>query len=398
MQDAGAEQVEVGPAEHLPFQHLDPVELALDGPELWGRVRPAVTVRLAGLGWAVSSSGLVTKEDLDEFGRSAFDADDPLSVAAVLVEAVERDRIAEVADIGHALVLAAEIVERSGDLDTALGLADRAVEAYRRHGDDGNGFPRAFRAELLLRLGRADEGMAELAALRALLMRDPDAVSYVSEALEAGGRAEVAEQWLTAALQTLLERRAGAGRSDPAGRRAAMMAYGLAQQRHRLRRALDLVHDELDDLADRLRDAVHDAFDDDLDDDDDDFGDDGYEATAVLFWPRAEFDQVLARWPVLAGVYGASWDEHRARLQRGLVTLAESGCAQLAVLAGSAHELGAFAARHGGDPTDAEVRQGYAEDLQEHPRRTAWPPGRNDGCWCGSGGKYKKCCLPRTRT
>ncbi len=31
MQDAGAEQVEAGPAEHLPFQHLDPVELALDG-------------------------------------------------------------------------------------------------------------------------------------------------------------------------------------------------------------------------------------------------------------------------------------------------------------------------------------------------------------------------------
>jgi hypothetical protein len=26
-----------------------------------------------------------------------------------------------------------------------------------------------------------------------------------------------------------------------------------------------------------------------------------------------------------------------------------------------------------------------------------WPPGRNDPCWCGSGTKYKKCCLPRAR-
>jgi uncharacterized protein YchJ len=22
----------------------------------------------------------------------------------------------------------------------------------------------------------------------------------------------------------------------------------------------------------------------------------------------------------------------------------------------------------------------------------AWPPGRNERCWCGSGVKYKKCC------
>ena len=22
----------------------------------------------------------------------------------------------------------------------------------------------------------------------------------------------------------------------------------------------------------------------------------------------------------------------------------------------------------------------------------AWPPGRNEPCWCGSGRKYKKCC------
>jgi uncharacterized protein YecA (UPF0149 family) len=26
----------------------------------------------------------------------------------------------------------------------------------------------------------------------------------------------------------------------------------------------------------------------------------------------------------------------------------------------------------------------------------AWPPGRNQPCWCGSGPKYKKCCAART--
>ncbi|MGH3922605.1 MAG: SEC-C metal-binding domain-containing protein [Pseudonocardiaceae bacterium] len=50
-----------------------------------------------------------------------------------------------------------------------------------------------------------------------------------------------------------------------------------------------------------------------------------------------------------------------------------------------------------GDPTDPQVRQDYAEHVNEHHRKI-WPPGRNETCWCGSGAKYKKCCLPRARS
>ena len=57
--------------------------------------------------------------------------------------------------------------------------------------------------ELLL-LGRVDEAMVELNTLRPRLTRDEDAVSYVSEALHAGGQIEVALEWLTAVLETAL--------------------------------------------------------------------------------------------------------------------------------------------------------------------------------------------------
>jgi tetratricopeptide (TPR) repeat protein len=333
----------------------------------------------------------LTSDDLDEIGQAAFDADDPLAVAAELVEAVEQGRLADKADIGYALSLAAEITKREDDLHAALALADRAVEAYRVHGDAGYGYLRAFRAELMLRLGREDEAMAEFAALRSSISRDPDAVSYVSEALQAAGRAEIAEQWLSAALETALERWDGSSprRADPADESAAVM-YALAQQRHLLRRDLDLPHDEHDDLADRLQDAVYGV---DADDDEDE-----YEGTAVLFWPREEFDRVVGRWPVLVEAYGHSWEEHRTRLQRGLQLWADSGRTGLALLAGSADELSGYAARVGGDPTDPDVREGYAQHLESNPRETAWPPGRNEACWCGSGLKYKKCCLPRSRT
>jgi hypothetical protein len=334
----------------------------------------------------------LTRDDLDEIGQSAFDADDPFAVAAELVDAVEQGRLADKADIGYALILAAEITEREGDLQAALALAERGVEAYRVHGDAGHGYPRAFRAELFLRLGREDEAMAEFVALRPLLGRDLDAVSYVSEALETAGRAEIAEQWLSAALETAVAGMAGRSprRSQP-GHELALVVYALAQQRHRLRRDLDLPHDEHDDLADSLQDAVYGMAG--ADDDEDE-----YEGTAVLFWPREEFDRVVGRWPVLAAAYGHSWDEHRARLQRGLRLWAESGRSGLALLAGSAEELASFAARAGGDPTDPEVRQGYAQHLENHPRETRWPPGRNEACWCGSVMKYKKCCLLRSRT
>ena len=109
------------------------------------------------------SSPLLTTDDLDELGATAFDTDDPLAVAADLVDAVERGRVADKANIGYALILAAEITERAEDLDGALVLADRAVAAYRVHGDGEYGYPRSVRAGLLLRLGQEDEGLAELA-------------------------------------------------------------------------------------------------------------------------------------------------------------------------------------------------------------------------------------------
>lgn len=85
--------------------------------------------------------------------------------------------------------------------------------------------------------------------------------------LEVGGRAEIAEQWLVAALEAALERR----ESLADGREEA--AYGdggvrVDAQRHRIRRDLDLPHDEHDDLADRLQDAVDGVLADKYDADD----------------------------------------------------------------------------------------------------------------------------------
>jgi hypothetical protein len=319
------------------------------------------------------STGPLTSEDLDEIGFSF--RNQPFEVAAELVDAVDRGLVADPADTGRALMLAAEITEREGDLQAAQVLAERAVEASRVHGDP-DGYSRAFHAELLLRLGREDDAMAELTALRPSLSEDAGAVSYISEALERGGHPEIAEQWLTTALHTVLQRQQAleSHRDQSAYAEAASLVSGLAQERHRVRRDLGLPHDEYDDLAEALRSAGLDELGiDDLD----------YEGTA-LFWPQPEFDRLLLRWPVLAEEYGQTWDEYLTTVQRSLVLWSESGRPRLALFAGAVDQLAHYADREGSDPTNPQVRQRYAQHLAEHSRETAWSLGGNHECWCGS--------------
>jgi hypothetical protein len=322
----------------------------------------------------------LTAADLDDIGHASFTADDPSAVVAELVAAVDQDRIPDPEDVGYALMLAAEISERHNDLPAALELASRAVEALGAGTGQAAGRARAFRAELLARVGREEEATAEFAALRPLLLRDDDAASYLSESLEGCGRGQIAEEWLTAALDTAAEWGA-----DGDIERVKLI-YALAQVRYRVRRELDLPRDENDDMAARMREML--------------FSDDDPRASLLpvaMFWPRAEFDRLLLRWPALAGSYGHTWDGHRAEVERGLVQAAESGLTGLAVYAGSVDGLAAHAARSGADPVDPLVRSDYEAHLWRFAPAVPWPPGRNEVCWCGSSLKYKKCCLPRSR-
>jgi SEC-C motif len=347
-------------------------------------------MKMSAIRCAMPSTGLLTADDLDEIGRVTSDVDLSRELATQLVGAIDQNLVADQIDTGYALVLAAEITERDGDLPEALVLAERAIEAHRVHGEP-DGYPRAFRARLLLRLGREDEAMAQLSALRPLLCQDPDAVAYICEALEAGGRAETAEQWLTVALSTVLQRRQElqSQRGEPEHRQAVAMAFVLAQCRHAIRGDLGLPHDEYDYLADRLTSVVQAVFGADEPD---------YEHATLLFWPRPEFERLLLRWPALAEEYGQTWDEYRTTVQKTLVLWLESSSLRFRLRAGAVDELATHAERSGGDPTDPQVRQDYALDLTEPAQEIAWPPGRNHPCWCGSSQKYKKCCLPRART
>ncbi|GIM94205.1 SEC-C domain-containing protein [Paractinoplanes toevensis] len=319
----------------------------------------------------------LTSADLSQLRQSALGAADPLGIAAELAEAVDSGGLADPDDAGYALTLAAEIAESRTKLDAALRYADRAVDAYQKRDDTQAASAHALRARILFRSGRADDAMAELEPLRPLLTRYPDAAAYVTAALAVGGRNRVAEQWLTEAVQATLAER---DQPEPADAEDAGQLFFLLQQRHRLRHLIGLPHDTHDNLAERLETRLANSAAPAA----------GGSADDLLFWPQAEFDRLLAKWPALTESYDRNFDDHRARLERELVRLAGTGRVGLAVFPGSVDGLT-------GDATDAKVRADYARRLETGTTKISWPPERNAACWCGSGIKYKKCCLPRSR-
>jgi hypothetical protein len=221
-------------------------------------------------------------------------------------------------------------------------------------------------ARVLFRVGRNDEAMAVLEPLRPTLTEYPDAAAFLTAALAAGGRPDVAEEWLTDAVTTSLAERKEPTDADDAG-----LLFFLLQQRHRLRHALGRQHDQHDNLAERLETRLANAQTSTQEPD-------------LVFFPQAEFAKLIEQWPALAEAYGKDWDEHRARLEKDLVRLGGH-----TLLKGTADGLA-----EQGDPTDPQTRTAYADKPGEE---ISWPPERNGACWCGSGLKYKKCCLPRSR-
>jgi hypothetical protein len=324
---------------------------------------------------------VLSTEDIDRIAAEASESESPETLAAVLVAAVDDGRLADAADAGYALTVAAEITTDTDEPEVAIALAERAIEACERSGGASTSHPSAVRADALFVAGRDEEAMTQLAVLRDRLTEDPDAAMLVGEVLVANGQAEVAEEWLTEALDTVLQRHDELESSDPTYDDVAMITFEVLQARHGVRHELGLPHDEYDDLADEMMEDLEDSLDD---------------GPVVLFFPEPEFDEALRRWPDLATDYGATWDDHRAITETELRLRAEHGTTGLAIIPATAEALAAFATAAGSDQIDTPTLQAYRDSLVDAGTpQTPWPPGRNDSCWCGSQTKYKRCCLPR---
>jgi hypothetical protein len=114
---------------------------------------------------------------------------------------------------------------------------------------------------------------------------------------------------------------------------------------------------------------------------------------ATPYFPPEEFALAVAAWPGFAEDWDA--DGHAAyalAMDRRMRAVAPNAARRPVVVPLSVEIVRERSAANGLDADAAEARTRVAYEIAQEGDAIAWPPGRNDPCWCGSGSKYKKCC------
>ncbi|GAA3930283.1 hypothetical protein GCM10023085_09550 [Actinomadura viridis] len=140
----------------------------------------------------------VTEDDLDDLEFDTLRTGDHISAAR---------RLSELAESVSGGVSRANVLLRAGEQWQHAGDHARAAELYRAAVDDGGetyGDARAYLADALFELGRADEARALVERIRSERPRDPEVYRTVAEVLYAQGDAAGAHDWATSGADVVL--------------------------------------------------------------------------------------------------------------------------------------------------------------------------------------------------
>ncbi|MFD0683657.1 tetratricopeptide repeat protein [Actinomadura fibrosa] len=140
----------------------------------------------------------VTEDDLDDLEFDTLRTGDHISAAR---------RLSELAEAVSGGVSRANVLLRAGEQWQHAGDHARAAELYRKALEDGGevyGDPRAYLADALFELGRADEARGLVEQIRADKPRDPEVYRAVAEVLYAQGDASGAHEWATSGADVVL--------------------------------------------------------------------------------------------------------------------------------------------------------------------------------------------------
>ena len=118
-------------------------------------------------------------------------------------------------------------------------------------------------------------------------------------------------------------------------------------------------------------------------------------APATPWFPADAFAEALTAWGAAFNHAGETHEAYAAGLDRTLRQSTGGVTGRNPVLVAiTVADAEAFAAAERWQAAWPVTHdQVAAAAVRDDPARgVAWPPGRNDPCWCGSGTKYKRCC------
>ena len=262
-----------------------------------------------------------------------------------------------------ALMERADHLQHTGGHADALPLLEEVISARGYE----SGYAMAARAHSLFELDRAEEARTQLNELRKHRPFAPTAFQRAGLAMYLHSSPEDGARWYTMGLSRCTDQLdAGLGGAEI---EAALPL--LAAERRSIRRELGQPADDWDQFADAVSASRPHT---------------GRTLLRVLIWRRDQVSAALEMWPERVDP-----DAIRQRELANRQLLAD-GDVRIVLVVITLAEMLASAARTGGDPLDAVTRNALLVEKYDHGEFVAWPPERNDACWCASGFKYKKCC------
>jgi hypothetical protein len=115
----------------------------------------------------------------------------------------------------------------------------------------------------------------------------------------------------------------------------------------------------------------------------------------LLWWPDAEYQRLVTQVPDVRNVIGATWQQHRAKVEstlRAFRRLQPDHRAALSLVRAEFRAYVRFLEQAGSDPRLAEPMTAFTGLAAEQQKPFRWPPRGFDRCWCGSGRRYSRCC------
>lgn len=292
---------------------------------------------------------------------STYEQAESLDEAASALDQLEGAKLPEGVALGDLYDGLAEAAVESDDLDLAIRAQRRAIELGCEHIE----LAREMLAWYLLKGGRTEEGEAAFTALRRERPDDPQLLLTHANARLDSGDAQGSLEVFDAALATAYR----VGDDD--------WVRQIRSERQYARFQFGLDPDKDDGLA--IRDEGSDARKP------------GEVRITLAWFPRDQIDAAFVRWPSLAG--DLEDPEAYCRAMEGTLRAMSAGTGRNPSVAPLRVErLIAFAGERGLRPDSGETRGQLAAELDRRGETIAWPPGRNESCWCGSGRKYKRCC------
>jgi tetratricopeptide (TPR) repeat protein len=314
--------------------------------------------------------------DIEREVHDALRRGDDEAAIGLIEEAVARPEAAEELWLPSLYEDLANCYARLGRYDDAIAAIDRCIES----GYKGEPDARAFQAEFLLQDGRMDEASALFEEVRDDTPDDVWLYNQAALAFQGVGNYERALVWITQGLELAL------ARGDPEEIVAQLSDIRRVSLKH-LGHDLDALEQRADEfLEERLAELRSQRLGRDVD------RAPGVEV-GLAWFPKGEYERAIELWPSIREDWTSiSHPEYCRSIERELVRFREAGTGIQWVAPITIDEYVKWCELQGRDPEESSSRANYAAEVVRTGTARAWPPGRNDLCWCGSMAKYKRCC------